>query len=379
MILSNLSDVFRSTSFLKYALALIKVDGVGVVNARKILFKYNDLSEIFNSKSACAFECEGVSEMIFDRIRKFKDFDLIEKEIAFLKEANVNVLSVLDEAYPYNLKQCHDAPFLLFTKGVVDFNNTKVLSIVGTRNVTSYGSDFVKELIQELKKYNPIIVSGYAYGVDICAHLAAIDNGLQTIAVLGQSLEVTYPKVHAKYNKRVMENGGFVTEFSINDPLIKENFIRRNRIVAGLSQATIVIESAVKGGSLSTAKFANDYNRDVFALPGRISDLFSMGCNNLIKTNQANLLTSVDDLIYYLNWDQELRNDKSSKVFEIPNDLSREEMIVVLFLRENGSEILDVIAFKTEMPVYKLIVILLNLELRNLVVPLPGKLFELKK
>jgi len=288
-------------------------------------------------------------------------------------------LSVLDEAYPYNLKQCHDAPFLLFTKGVVDFNNTKVLSVVGTRNVTSYGSDFVKELIQELKKYNPIIVSGYAYGVDICAHLAAIDNGLQTIAVLGQSLEVTYPKVHAKYNKRVMENGGFVTEFSINDPLIKENFIRRNRIVAGLSQATIVIESAVKGGSLSTAKFANDYNRDVFALPGRISDLFSLGCNNLIKTNQANLLTSVNDLIYYLNWDQELRNDKSSKVFEIPNDLSREEMIVVLFLRENGSEILDVIAFKTEIPVYKLSVILLNLELRNLVVPLPGKLFELRK
>mgnify|MGYP003530504129 CR=1 FL=1 len=370
---------FFSDDVLFYYLALSKVDGVGPVFARKIALKYPNLKELFENKPIDSFACEGVPNGVFEKIKMFKKNKIIENEIRFIRDNKIDVLSVLDDNYPMNLKQCYDAPFILFSKGNIDFENDRIISIVGTRNITSYGSGFVKELIQDLKKYNPLIVSGYAYGADICAHLAALENDLQTVAVLGQSLETTYPKVHKKYNNLVMENGGFLTEFSISDKASKENFIKRNRIVAGLSKATIVIESALKGGSLSTAKFANDYNRDVFALPGRISDSFSLGCNHLIKTNQANLLTSVQDLVYYLNWDKKTQEVIKEKAFEIPSDLSSDELKVVVFLKEKGSQILDVIALETEIPVYKLSVILLNLELRNLVVPLPGKLFDLKK
>lgn len=370
---------FNNDDFLKYRLALLNIEGVGPVVAKKIYESYPDLSELFEDNSSQIYNCDGIAKVIFKRIKEFNKFGLIEKEIEFIKKQKIRVLFIDDVDYPQDLKQCYDAPFMLFSKGNIDFLNDRIISIVGTRNITSYGSGFVKELIQDLKKYNPLIVSGYAYGVDICAHLAAVENDLQTIAVLGQSLETTYPRVHKKYNNLVMENGGFLTEFSIGDKISKENFIRRNRIVAGLSKATIVIESAIKGGSLSTAKFANDYNRDVFALPGRISDSFSLGCNHLIKTNQANLLTSVEDLVYYLNWDITNKTKSESKSYEIPSDLTSDELKVVFYLNENGSEILDIIALQTDIPVYKLSVVLLNLELRNLIVPLPGKLYDLKK
>lgn len=370
---------YSSESFLKYCLALMNIEGVGSIIARKISQKYENLSELFQSKSSGEFQCEGVPKVVFDRIRNFTDFDLIEKEIRFINDNNIHVTTFFNEKYPSNLKECYDAPFLLFSKGNVDFTNDRIISLVGTRNVTSYGIGFIKELMQEIATYNPIIVSGYAYGVDIQAHLAAIENDLKTFAVLGHGLDQTYPKIHKKYNNLILEHGGFISEFASYDVFKKENFIKRNRIVAGLSKATLVIESAIKGGSLSTAKFANDYNRDVFALPGRNSDLYSAGCNFLIKTNQANLLTNVDDLVYYLNWDVEKKEMQNMKSFVLSDDLTKEELLVVNFLKDNGAEILDVIALQTEVPVYKLSAILLNLELRNLINPLPGKLFELKK
>lgn len=370
---------FFSDDDLFFLLALSKIEGVGPVFARKIISKYSNLKELFENKSMKSLACDGVPNVIFERIHKFTKFKIIENEIRFIKESKIDVLSVLDDNYPFDLKQCYDAPFLLFLKGNIDFNNDKIISIVGTRNVTSYGMGFIKEFVQDLKKYNPIIVSGFAYGVDICAHLTAVENDLQTIAVCGKSLDSTYPKIHKKYNELVLNNGGFISEFRTYDVFKKENFIKRNRIVAGLSKATIVIESAIKGGSLSTAKFANDYNREVFALPGKITDLYSAGCNHLIKTNQANLLTSVEDLVYYLNWDKRSQDVQKEKVFEIPSILTSDELKIILFLKENGSEILDIIALQTDIPVCKLSVVLLNLELQNLVVPLPGKLYDLKK
>lgn len=362
---------------LRYLLALTKIEGVGDVYARKIYENFPDLSELFKNKNV--LNCDGVPKNIFQKICEFNDFKTIDLEIKFIKNNKISAVTFFDALYPSDLKQCYDAPFLLFLKGNIDFKNDKIISIVGTRNVTSYGMGFIKEFVQDLKNYNPIIVSGYAYGVDIYAHVAAIENDLQTIAVCGKSLDSTYPKIHKKYNELVLNNGGFISEFRTYDVFKKENFIKRNRIVAGLSNATIVIESAIKGGSLSTAKFANDYNRDVFALPGRNSDLYSAGCNHLIKTNQANLLTSVEDLVYYLNWDKKNQDEPKEKVFEIPVDLTSDELKIILFLKENGSEILDIIALQTDIPVYKLSVVLLNLELRNLIVPLPGKLYDLKK
>ena len=221
---------------------------------------------------------------------------------------------------------------------------------------------------------NPVIVSGFAYGVDIVAHQAALENNLQTIGVVAHGLNQIYPKAHKKYVARIEENGGFITEFWSSSNPDKENFVRRNRIVAGISEATIVIESAEKGGSLITANMANEYNRDVFAVPGRTSDRYSQGCNNLIKTQKANLLTSAADLIYILNWDLETVAKPIQKQLFIA--LDDNEQKIYDFLQQTGKELLDTIALECDFPIFKISGILLNMELKGVIRPLPGKLFE---
>ena len=227
-------------------------------------------------------------------------------------------------------------------------------------------------------------MSGFAYGVDIVAHQSAIENNLQTIGVLAHGLNQIYPKVHKKYVVRMEENGGFMTEFWSSSNPDKENFVRRNRIVAGISEATIVIESADKGGSLITANLANDYNRDVFAVPGRTSDTFSQGCNTLIKTQKAQLLTSAADLIYHLNWDLETKSARGKAELSVVKSvqkqlfvtLDNDEQKIYDFLLKNGKELMDIIAFECDFPIYKISGILLNMELKGVIRPLPGKLFE---
>jgi DNA processing protein len=285
------------------------------------------------------------------------------------------VLYYQDEKYPNRLKHCIDSPVLLFTSGTIDLNNRKIISIVGTREITSYGTEFCKKLIEDLAPLNPVIVSGFAYGVDIVAHKAAMENELQTIGVVAHGLNQVYPKVHKKYIAKMEENGGFLTEFWSTSNPEKENFVKRNRIVAGISEATIVIESAEKGGSLITANLANDYNRDVFAVPGRTSDKFSQGCNNLIKTQRANLLTSAADLIYILNWKLEQKEQKNIQK-QLFVTLENEEQKIYDYLLKNGKQLLDVIALDCDFPVFRISSILLNMELKGLVRPLPGKLFE---
>ena len=234
--------------------------------------------------------------------------------------------------------------------------------------------EFCKNLISDLAPLNPVIVSGFAYGVDIVAHQAALENNLQTIGVVAHGLNQIYPKAHKKYVARIEENGGFITEFWSSSNPDKENFVRRNRIVAGISEATIVIESAEKGGSLITANMANEYNRDVFAVPGRTSDRYSQGCNNLIKTQKANLLTSAADLIYILNWDLETVAKPIQKQLFIA--LDDNEQKIYDFLQQTGKELLDTIALECDFPIFKISGILLNMELKGVIRPLPGKLFE---
>jgi len=246
---------------------------------------------------------------------------------------------------------------------------------VGTRQVTSYGADFTRKLIEDLAPLNPVVVSGFAYGVDIVAHQAAIDCGLQTIGVLAHGLNQVYPKTHKKYIAKMEQNGGFLTEFWSSSSPERENFIKRNRIVAGMTEATIVIESAEKGGSLITANIANDYNRDVFAVPGRSSDKYSQGCNNLIKTQRANLLTSAADIVYMLNWELEEKNSKPIQK-QLFISLDSEEQKIYDFLQKNGKELLDIIALECEFPIFKISSLLLNMELKGVIRPLPGKLFE---
>ena len=360
---------------LLHLLALLKVDGVGDIVAKKLLNHFATAENIFKAKANQLESIDGIGRVLIKNLKDKTVFNLAEAELKFIKENNINCLFYQDEKYPDRLKHCIDGPILLFTSGTIDFNNRKVISIVGTREITSYGTEFCKKFIEDLAPLNPIIVSGFAYGVDIVAHKVAMDLGLQTIGVVAHGLNQVYPKVHKKYVAKMEQNGGFMTEFWSNSNPEKENFVKRNRIVAGISEATIVIESAEKGGSLITANLANDYNRDVFAVPGRTSDKFSQGCNNLIKTQKAHLLTSAADLIYILNW--ELKQDETKVIQkQLFVSLENDEQKIYDYLQKNGKQLLDVIALDCDFPVFRISSILLNMELKGVVRPLPGKLFE---
>lgn len=364
----NLTELF-------YVLALLRVEGVGDVVAKKLINHCGSVEEIFKAKALLLKSIDGVGEVLIKNLKDKTIFEKAEKELQFIEKEKINVLYYQDKEYPEKLKHCIDGPTLLFSTGIMDFKDRKIISIVGTREVTSYGSEFCKTLIEDLAVFNPIIVSGFAYGVDIAAHKAAMDNNLQTIGVLAHGLNQIYPKVHKKYVAKMEKNGGFLTEFWSNSNPDKENFVRRNRIVAGISEATIVIESAEKGGSLITANIANDYSRDVFAVPGRVSDKYSQGCNDLIKTQRATLMTSAADLIYNLNWELETKPIKSVQK-QLFVSLDNDEQLIYDYLQKNGKQLLDIIALECSFPIFRMSSMLLNMELKGVIRPLPGKLFE---
>lgn len=356
-------------------LALLKVDGVGDVVAKKLINHCGSAENVFNAKANQLKAIDGIGDILLRKLKDKTVFEKAEQELKFIEKEKINVLYYQNDNYPERLKHCIDGPILLFASGNINLENRKVISIVGTREITSYGTAFCKKLIEDLAIFNPIILSGFAYGVDIVAHQAAMENKLQTIGVLAHGLNQIYPKTHKKYIAKMEENGGFLTEFWSNSNPEKENFVKRNRIVAGMSEATVVIESAEKGGSLITALIANDYNRDVFAVPGRTTDKFSQGCNNLIKTQRANVLTSAADLVYIMNWELENKPTKSvqKQLFVI---LDNEEQKIYDYLQKSGKQLLDSIALECDFPVFRISSLLLNMELKGVIRPLPGKLFE---
>ena len=358
-----------------YMLALLKVEGIGDINAKKLINHCGSAENIFNTKPQILQSIDGIGNRLLNKLKDKSVFEKAEQELKYVEKEKINVLYYQNGNYPERLKHCIDGPVLLFTSGNLNLENRKIISIVGTRQITSYGNEFCKKLIEELAVFNPIIVSGFAYGIDIVAHQSAMDNNLQTIGVLAHGLNQIYPKTHSKYVAKMEENGGFITEFWSSSNPDKENFVKRNRIVAGISEATIVIESAEKGGSLITAIIANDYNRDVFAVPGRISDKFSQGCNNLIKTQRANLLTSAADIVYMLNWELESKKTKPIQK-QLFVSLEDDEQKIYDYLQKTGKQILDIIALECDFPIFRISSILLNMELKGVIRPLPGKLFE---
>ncbi len=271
-------------------LRLQKSKAIGDISAKKLIVNVGNVEQIFKEKQSVLEKINGIGSYAIKHLFDAKNIKLAEQELDYVQKNKIEYSYFLEDEYPKNLLNCIDSPILLFKDGNINLNNDKIISIVGTRNMSSYGRDFCNNLIEELAEHNPIIVSGFAYGVDICAHKAAIKNKLQTIAVIAHGFEQIYPKVHKKYINSVNENGGFLTEFWSKEEPLRENFLKRNRIVAGISKATIIIESAEKGGSLVTADIANSYDKDVFSVPGRTTDLYSKGCNNLIKNNKAHLL-----------------------------------------------------------------------------------------
>jgi DNA processing protein len=357
-----------------HLLALQQVEGVGDIMAKKLITHCGNAAEVFKTKSSQLGAIDGIGSILLKNLKNKTVFEKAEQELQFIKSNEIKVSYFQDENYPDRLKHCIDGPVLLFTSGNIDLKNKKTISIVGTRQITSYGMEFCRKLIEDLAPLDPVIISGFAYGVDIFAHQLAMEHDLQTIGVVAHGLNQIYPKSHKKYVAKVEKNGGFMTEFWSSSNPEKENFVRRNRIVAGISEATIVIESADRGGSLITANIANDYNRDVFAVPGRTTDKYSQGCNNLIKTQKANVLTSAADLIYILNWDIESKAKPVQKQLFVT--LENDEQKVYDYLLKNGKELMDIIALRCDFPIYKISGMLLNMELKGVIRPLPGKLFE---
>tara|TARA_R110002012_G_scaffold39281_2_gene108733 strand:+ start:1086 stop:2189 length:1104 start_codon:yes stop_codon:yes gene_type:complete len=361
---------------LLYVLALQNVSKIGDITAKKLISHCGSAEAVLKEKKHILQKIDGIGSNMIANLFEKNHLIEAEKELAFIETNGINVRYFQEDNYPERLKHCIDAPLVLFEVGHLNLNFPHIISIVGTRQITSSGVSFCERLVEELAVYNPIIVSGFAYGTDITAHKAALKNNLQTIGCLAHGLNQIYPKVHKKYMVDVEKNGGFLTDFWSSAPFDRNNFLKRNRIIAGISQATIVIESAEKGGSLVTADIANSYDRDVFAVPGRVTDSQSIGCNNLIKQNKAYLLSTPLDVPYILNWQLE---DKKQPTIQkqLFVELTSDETIVFNYLKDKGKELLDSIALNCKMPTYKLAGILITMELKGVIRPLPGKLFEL--
>ncbi len=360
---------------LRYLLALLCVPNLGDTSVKKLIHHTGSAEAVFKEKKSNLLKIDGISPF---RLREFHPKILLgksEDELAFIESNNISCLFFKDESYPRWLKQCLDAPVLIFTKGKFNLIDRPVVSIVGTRNATPHGIAACERFVSELAALNPVIVSGFAYGIDIIAHRAAMENGLQTIACLAHGLNRIYPGKHSRFVPRILEHGGLFTEFWSSDPFDRNNFLRRNRIIAGMSEATVVIESAEKGGSLVTADIANSYNRDVFAFPGRVSDVFSRGCNALVKTQQAHLIEGAADLVYMMGWELEKKKAIPHQT-ELFTSLTEEESKLLSLLKDSGKELLDSIAISSGLPIHRVSSLLLNLEMKGLVRPLPGKLFE---
>ncbi len=361
---------------LLYTLVLQHVPNVGDIPAKRLIAHCGSAEAVFNEKKERLLKIDGIGEHAIHQLYDKNHLVEAEKEIEFINKNDIKASYFEEAHYPERLKHCIDGPILLFQTGNIDLNQQHIISIVGTRKITTNGIAFCERLIEALTPYNPIIVSGFAYGTDIMAHKLAIKHNLQTIGCLAHGLNQIYPKVHKKYMVDVEKNGGFFSDFWSTSKFDKTNFLRRNRIIAGLSQATIVIESAEKGGSLVTADIAHSYNRDVFAVPGRTTDQFSIGCNNLIKYQKAHMMTTPLDVPYILNW-QLKDHEKPVVQKQLFVELDETEKLIYNYLKDNEKAELDMIALGCYLPIFKTASILLNMELKGVVRPLPGKLFEI--
>ncbi|MES2284704.1 MAG: DNA-processing protein DprA [Bacteroidota bacterium] len=361
---------------LKYKIALTLIPNIGDILAKRLVAYCGSVRAVFEEKKSSLEKIPGIGSMHANAVINHSIFDLAEDEIKFIEKNNIQPLFYLDSNYPKRLTYCEDSPVMLYYKGNVNLNSEKIISIVGTREATEYGKKMCEKLIADLAVHNVLIVSGLAYGIDICAHKAALDNGLPTVCTLAHGLDRIYPAIHKLTAQKMLENGGWLTDFTSKTVPDRENFPRRNRIVAGISDATIVIESKKSGGSLITADIANSYNRDVFAFPGRVDDVCSEGCNNLIKQNKAVLIQSAADLVYILGWEQ-TKNVKAPQQKKLFLELSADEELLVNVLKEKDSVTIDDLCFATKLPMSKVSGLLLTLEFSGIVKSLPGKAYRL--
>ncbi|WP_423146347.1 DNA-processing protein DprA [Rubrolithibacter danxiaensis] len=361
---------------LYHQIALTFVPGIGDITARALISHFENAEAVFEASRADLISVPGIRKNMVEAILNKDGFERAEKELLFVEKYKIKALFWADSDYPKRLKNCYDAPVLLYYKGNANLNTTKIISIVGTRKSTAYGKELTSELVEELKKHEVLVISGLAHGIDGIAHKACIKNEIQTVGVLGHGLDRIYPAQHRALAEKMVGMGGLLTEFPSETNPDRENFPKRNRIVAGLADATIIVEANIKGGALITAELANSYNRDVFAFPGRVTDEFSSGCNYLIKTNRAHLISGIKDLEYLLGWNTNLER-KREKQISLNLNLTVEEKLVFDVLNEKGQTAVDDLALLTNLPQSKLAVTVLGLEMQGIVVSLPGKTYKL--
>lgn len=358
-----------------HQIALTLVPNIGAIQARILLEHFEQASDIFKASAKELETIEGIGYVRAKSIISFNDFKQAEKEAAFIQKHHIHPLFLKEDAYPQRLKHCYDAPHLLFYKGNISLNNMHVVSIVGTRSPTSYGEWVTQNIITQLAPHNVIIVSGLAYGIDALAHKTALQQGLSTIGVLAHGLDRIYPAQHKGLARTMLQQGGLLTDFMSGTQPDKQNFPKRNRIVAGLCDAVIVIETAAKGGSIITADLAFQYNRDVWVVPGRINDVKSTGCLQLLKSQKAMAFVSVENMIIEMGWNRSTKKETIQR--SLFTNATPQEQSIFNLLQEKPTTHIDEIFLHSGLSNSNIAATLLQLELKGIIQSLPGKLYKL--
>lgn len=360
---------------LLHQLALTLIPNIGDVHSKALINIYGNASDIFKAPLHQLEKIEGIGRIRAKSIKSFADFSVCENEIRFLEKEKITPVFITDEIYPQRLLHCYDSPPLLFFKGNAHLNARKIVSIVGTRSNSEYGRQMCEKLVEELSRQNVTVVSGLAFGIDTIAHKSAVKNNLPTIAVLAHGLDRIYPSQNKYLAKEMQEYGGLLTDFRSGTSPDKQNFPRRNRIVAGICDALIVVESNRRGGSLITAEIAGSYHKDLFAVPGRANDIKSEGCNYLIKNNKASMITSADDILQEMNWSPKPPVSKKQQQ-QLYIEFSQSEKILLNILQESSPAEVDELYRRSGLSSGVVAEALLMLEMQGVVQSLPGKKYQ---
>jgi DNA processing protein len=363
---------------LAFKIAISLIPGIGAVTARNLIAYVGSVEGVFQEKEKNLMKIPGVGEVNAKKVVRQDVLERAKLEVDFILKNQIQTFFYLDENYPIRLKNCSDAPIILYYRGNANLNEQRIVSIVGTRNATNYGKEICEELIRSFseKNYRLLVLSGLAYGIDVHAHKACLKYNVPTVGVFAHGLDTINPTLHAPVAAKMLENGGLISDFISKTKIDRPNFLRRNRIIAGLADATIIVESAEKGGALVTADIANSYNRDVFAFPGRSTDLYSRGCNKIIKLNEAVLVENAADIEKAMNWDMKLSVPKNIQT-SLFVELTSEEQKLVDLLKE-GDRFVDEITIETNLSMSKVSALLLGLEFKGAIISLPGKMYRLR-
>ncbi|SFW70540.1 DNA-processing protein DprA [Chitinophaga sancti] len=361
----------------RYQIALTKIPQIGNKIAQQLMTYFGNAGSIFKAGSR-ELEClPMMGKVRANAIREFKDFRWVDREMTFLEHYKIAAISYLSPLYPQRLLHCYDNPFLLYYKGNANLNTKRIINVIGTRAPTSHGREVCANLIAGLEASNIMVVSGLAYGIDVLAHATALKHGMPTVGILAHGLDRIYPDVHAGTARQMVEQGGLLTEYARETMPDKPNFPKRNRIVAGMSDATVLIESGIKGGSMITADIANSYNRDVFAIPGRVGDEKSAGCHHLIKNHQAMLITDAEDILKAMNWDDVVKRPVVARQQELRVELSEEARQILGLFNKSEDYHIDYIYGRCPLPESRVASVIYQLEMDNLLRSMPGKRYQL--